>query len=304
MLSKALETYLAMRRSLGFQLKADETYLRSFVAYATARGDRFVVARTAIDWAGAPRAEAQRKYRLGMVIRFARFMHAEEPRHEIPPKDLFCARRQRPRPYIFSDEEIQRLLRHARQLEPANGVRPYTYSTLFGLLAVTGMRVAEARALHLEDVTADGLVIRQAKFHKRRLLPLHESTEHALERYLERRLRVAGQDPHLFVSRSGGGLSHTVVAETFHEVRRAAGIPSNASVPAPTLMDLRHTFAVKALLNGPNERDHVGEHMLALSTYLGHAKVDSTYWYLEAAPELMADIAGCCEAFFDEGYSR
>jgi integrase/recombinase XerD len=216
MLSKALETYLAMRRSLGFQLKADETYLRSFVAYATARGDRFVVARTAIDWAGAPRAEAQRKYRLGMVIRFARFMHAEEPRHEIPPKDLFCARRQRPRPYIFSDEEIQRLLRHARQLEPANGVRPYTYSTLFGLLAVTGMRVAEARALHLEDVTADGLVIRQAKFHKRRLLPLHESTEHAPERYRERRLRVAGQDPHLFVSRSGGGLSHTVVAETFH----------------------------------------------------------------------------------------
>jgi integrase/recombinase XerD len=304
MLSKALESYLAVRRSLGFQLKADETYLRSFVAYATARGDRFVVAHTAIDWAGTSDTEAQRKHRLGMVIRFARFMHAEEPRHETPPKDLFCARRQRPRPYIFSDEEIQRLLCCARQLKPADSLRPHTYSTLFGLLTVTGMRVSEARALRLEDVTADGLVIRQAKFHKRRLLPLHETTERALERYLERRLHVAGQNPHLFVTRRGGGLSHTVVAETFHEVRRAAEIPADASVPAPTLMDLRHTFAVKALLNAPNERDHVGEHMLALSTYLGHAKVDSTYWYLEAAPELMADIAGSCETFFAGGCSR
>jgi len=127
-----------------------------------------------------------------MVIRFARFMHTEDPRHEIPPEGLFCGRRQRPRPYIFSDEEIQRLLMQARRLGPAGTLRPHTYTTLFGLLAVTGMRVAEARALHLDDITTDGLVVREAKFHKRRLLPLHASTEQALRRYLDRRLRVAG----------------------------------------------------------------------------------------------------------------
>ncbi len=270
MLMTALETYLAMRRGMGFQLKADETYLRSYVAYAMARGDRFVVTRTAIDWAGAGVCEAQRKHRLGMVIRFARFMQVEDPRHEIPPKDLFCGRRQRPRPYIFSDGEIQQLLMQARQLGPVGSLRPHTYSTLFGLLAVTGMRVAEARALHLDDITPDGLVVRKAKFHKRRLLPLHASTEQALVQYLDQRLRVVGQDPHLFVSRRGGGLSHTVVSETFHEVLQAAGIPAAPGAPGPRLMDLRHSFAVQALLACPGERDHVGRHMLALTTYAAH----------------------------------
>ena len=301
MLMTALETYLAMRRGMGFQLKADETYLRGFVAYATAHGDRFVVTRTAIDWARVGVCEAQRKHRLGMVIRFARFMHAEEPRHEIPPDGLFCGRRQRPRPYIFSDDEIQRLLMQARQLGPAGSLRPHTYSTLFGLLAVTGMRIAEARALHLDDITPDGLVVREAKFHKQRLLPLHASTEQALEQYLKRRLRIAGQDAHLFVSRRGGGLSHTVVAETFHEVLQAAGIPATSEGTRPRLMDLRHSFAVKTLLDCPGERDHVGRHMLALTTYLGHARVNSTYWYLESVPQLMADIARRCEAFIDGG---
>lgn len=144
-------------------------------------------------------------------------------------------------------------------------------------------------------------MVREAKFHKQRLLALHASTEQALEQYLKRRLRIAGQDAHLFVSRRGGGLSHTVVAETFHEVLQAAGIPSTPEGTRPRLMDLRHSFAVKTLLDCPGERDHVGRNMLALTTYLGHAKVDSTYWYLESVPQLMTDIAGRCEAFLDGG---
>lgn len=301
MLMEAVEAYLAVRRSADFQLKAVEFYLRDFANFAMRRGDQYVVARTAIDWAITGTSEAQRRNRLGIVIRFAQFMRAEDSRHEIPPEGLFCGQRQRPRPYIFSDEEIQHLVMYARRLGPPGALRPHTYSTLFGLLAVTGMRVAETRSLQLNDITPDGLVIREGKFQKSRLVPLHETTERALQQYLDRRCYVAGHDPHLFVSRRGGGLSHTVVAETFHELLQSAGIPAVPRIRRPRLMDLRHSFAVKVLLACPEERDRVGRHMLALTTYLGHAKVDSTYWYLESVPQLMTDIARRCEAFIDGG---
>jgi site-specific recombinase XerD len=301
MLMAAVENYLAVRRRTGYQLKAAEHYLRSFAVFAMARGDQFIATHTAVDWAGAGVCEAQRQYRLGIVTCFAQFMHVEDARHEIPPEGVFCGRRQRPRPYIFSDEEIQQLIMQARRLGPAGTLRPQTYSTLFGLLAVTGMRVAEVRALRLDDITPDGLVVRAGKFRKSRLIPLHETTEQALEQYLDRRRHIAGHDPHLFVSRRGGGLSHTVVAETFHELLHSCGIPAAPRTPRPRLMDLRHSFAVKVLLACPEERDQVGRQMLALTTYLGHAKVDSTYWYLESVPQLMTDIARRCEAFIDGG---
>jgi integrase len=143
-----------------------------------------VVATTAIDWAKLAQAEPQRHYRLQTVIRFAQFMAAEDSRHQIPPTGIFRSHRQRPIPYIFGETEIEQLLRAARQLGPSGSLRPHTYSTFFGLLAVTGMRVSEARALHLQDVTVDGLLIRQTKFHKSRLLPVHETTREALEHYL------------------------------------------------------------------------------------------------------------------------
>jgi integrase/recombinase XerD len=297
MLMAAVETYLAVRRAAGFQLTSIESSLRSFARFATERGERHVVAHTAIAWATMTVSEAQRHNRLMTVRRFARFLHAEDPRHELPPEDLFCGRRQRPIPYIFSDEEIQCLVAHARRLGPPGSLRPSTYSTLFGLLAATGMRASEARALELRDLTPDGLIIRESKFKKSRLLPLHHTTWAALEGYLDQRRRVAGHTAHLFVSRRGGPLSHTVVVETFHDVLRAAGIPSEPGAPRPRLLDLRHTFAVRGLETCPEDRDQVGRHVLALTTYMGHVKVESTYWYLESTPELMSDIARRCEAF-------
>ena len=297
MLIAAVETYLAVRRAAGFQLKPAESYLRSFARFATACGQTHVVTRTVIDWATTAASEAQRHNRLMAVLRFARFMHAEDRRHEIPPEHLFCGRRQRPIPYIFGADEIQRLLACARLLGPPGTLRPSTYSTLFGLLAATGMRPAEALALELRDLTPDGLVIRESKFKKSRLLPLHDTTRAALEQHLRQRRRVAGGDPHLFVSRGGGKLSHAIAAKTFHDVVKAAGIPREPGRPRPRLMDLRHTFAVRGLESCPDHRDQVGRHMLALTTYLGHAKVESTYWYLESTPELMADLARRCEAF-------
>jgi len=163
------------------------------------------------------------------------------------------------------------------------------------------MRPAEARALELRDLTPDGLLIRESKYKKSRLLPLHDTTWAALESYLERRRRVAGHAPHLFVSRRGSKLSHTIVAETFHVVVQAACIPREPGTSRPSLMDLRHTFAVRGLARCPDSRDQVGRHMLALTTYMGHAKVESTYWYLESTPELMIDIAQRCEAFVAGG---
>jgi integrase len=272
-----------------------ERYLRHFAEYAEARGQQYVLAQTALDWAATTASLTERRCRIMAVIRFARFMHAEDSRHEIPPDNVFCQRRQRPRPYIFSGQELHRLVCHARQLEPLDGLRPLTYSTLFGLLAATGLRVSEARALTLDDITDGGLHIRESKYKKSRLVPLQTSVWSALNRYLERRQRVAGHNPHVFVSRRHGKLSHTVVAETFHQVLQAAGIPSELGKPRPRLMDLRHTFATRALQACPDDRDHVGQHILALATYMGHVCVQSSYWYLESTPELMGDIAQRCE---------
>jgi integrase len=277
MLIRAVDTYLAVRRTVGFELRAVETYLRSFARFAAERGDTHVVSQTVIDWATVASSEAQRYQRLMVVRRFARFMRAENPRHEIPPKDIFHGQRQRPTPYILSAEEIQRLVGRAGELRPLSSLRSHTYSTLFGLLAATGMRPSEARALKLCDLTPDGLVIEKTKFKKSRLLPLHPTTWAALDRYLDRRRQVAGHDPHLFVTRRGGLLSHDVLADTFDTVVKAARICRETGKPRPRLMDLRHTFAVRSLESCPDNRDQVGRHMLALTTYMGHAKVESTY---------------------------
>ena len=301
MLQRAVNTYVAVRRAAGFALKATAYYLRDLTRFAVARGDTHVVAQTAMAWAAQAPSEAQRHNRLMTLRRFARFMHAEDPRHELPPDAVFCGRRQRPTPYIFRQEEIQRIVAQARQLGPSGSLRPETYSTLFGLLAATGMRTSEARALHCRDVTSDGLIIRESKFKKSRIVPLHDTTRDVLEYYLDRRCRQAGYDPHLFVSLRHGKLSRTAVAETFHHVLKALDIPETPGRPRPRLMDLRHTFAVRALETCPEGRDHVGRPILALTTYMGHAKVESTYYYLENTPELMADIAQCCEAFMSGG---
>jgi integrase len=301
MLMHAVDSYLAIRRAAGFALIPIEGYLRQFARFASGRGETHVVTHTAIAWATLAPSEAQRAYRLQTVRRFARFMHAEDPRHDVPPADVFRGRRQRPTPYIFSEEELQQLLGAAGHLGPVGSLRPQTYQTLFGLLAVTGMRVSEARNLHLQDVTADGLLIRATKFQKSRLLPLHATTRVALEQYLAQRRRMAGLAAYLFVTRRGGPLSRTVITQTFHQVLTAAGIPQVPGPRRPRLIDLRHTFAVRALEASPETRDAIGRHTLALTTYMGHTCVASTYWYLESTPQLMADIARSCAAFLYGG---
>ncbi len=279
MLMQAVDPYLAMRRAVGFALDHTEGYLRNFARFALARGDTHIVAATAVDWASLTTSEAQRRNRLHTVIRFARFMAAEDSRHEIPPEGIFWGRRQRPMPYIFSDDEIEQLLSAASRLGPPGSLRPQTYSTLFGLLAVTGMRVSEARNLHLHDVTIDGLLIRETKFHKSRLLPLHVTTRTALDRYIDQRRPVRGDNtvPHVFLSAHGRAMTRMGFTHLLHKyVCLAAQECPSLHEKHVTPHVLRHTCAMIILQATGDLRK--------VSLWLGHADMQTTAVYLRADP--------------------
>ncbi|KAG0188573.1 hypothetical protein DFQ28_004618 [Apophysomyces sp. BC1034] len=272
MLTDTLNTYVAVRHAAGFALVDDERHLRGFVRFANARGDTVIVAATAIAWSGQGKSELQRSNRLKMVIHFARFAYAADNRHEIPPQGVYCARRQRPTPYLYTEDEIRALMAQALHLGPPGTLRAQTYNTLIGLLAATGLRISEAIGLRFQDITADGLVIRNAKFQKNRLVPLHLTTEAALERYLLERRRVATDDDHLFLSGQLGPLSLDAVYPTFHKLLPACGLPRQGGQPTPRLIDFRHTFASNALLACPHARDH--QHVLVFGML---ATIDGGY---------------------------
>lgn len=303
MLKQTIDQYLAVRRAAGCELKPHESLLRGFARFAAERAESHVRRQTAIDWATQAPSPHQRERRLGMVRRFVDFARAEDPAHEIIARNVFANHRhRRPLPYIYSSEELLELLDATAQLRPRGSLRPLTYYTLFGLLAATGLRVSEARRLLLDDVTTDGLVVRKTKFRKSRLLPLHETTQAALNRYIERRQAVGGGDDHLFISSKGGALTYSMINGTFHFLVERIQLPAKSG-REPRIHALRHYFSVSALESCPQGHDPVNRHLLALSTYLGHSHVTDTYWYLQATPRLMATIADACEAFIAGGKS-
>jgi integrase/recombinase XerD len=301
MLTQAVESYLAVRRAAGFELKSEGNCLQSFATFSDALGKHYVCSEIAIEWAGKARSLYQRARRLGLVIRFARYIQAEDQCHELPPAVFGSEKGPRPVPYIFSKDNIQRLIQAASELGRRDAFRGLTYRTFFALLACTGLRVSEAIRLCFQDITSDGLVIRCTKFRKSRLVPLHETTQSALERYLQKRRSYAPFDDHVFVSLRRRPLLLGNAETAFHAVIEKIGLPRGPGLPRPTIHSLRHTFAVRALETCPDGRDRITKHMLALSTYLGHGKVAHTYWYLEATPELMRNIADSCQSFFKGG---
>lgn len=295
MLAHAVESYLAVRRACGFELKCQGNLLRSFAAFSEANGQTHVCTETAVQWAGLARSVRQRACRLAEVIRLARHVHAEDRRHQVPGPVFGSEKGPRPVPYILSSDEIQRLVQAASE-SGYRTLRRDTYSTLFALLACTGLRVSEAIRLRYEDITPDGLVIRCTKFRKSRLVPLHETARAGVTQYLERRRCYAPFDDHVFVSLRRKPLLIGDVECAFRTAAKSAGLPCHPQRPRPTPHSLRHTFAVRALEACPDGRDRITKHMLALSTYLGHGKVSDTYWYLQATPELMRNIAERCES--------
>lgn len=296
MLAAAVSAYVALRRAAGFAFKSEALLLTSFATFSASRDQSHVRAALAIEWAALAPSIPQRARRLAIAARFARHLRAEDPQHEIPPPVFGADKRPRPVPYILSHEEIQRLVQAASQ-SGYRTLRRETYRALFALLASTGLRASEAIHLQIDDLTPDGLVIRCTKFRKSRLVPIHDTVRTGLERYLKRRLAYAPTEPHLFVSLRRKPLLFHDVESAFRTAAKAIGLPQQPVRARPTPHSLRHAFAVTALLACPDGRDAITEHMVALSTYLGHAKVADTYWYLEAVPELMADIADRCERF-------
>lgn len=301
MLTQAVESYLEVRRAMGFALHSEGSLLQSFAAHSDSAGKSHVCTETAVQWAGLARLVTTRARRLGQVIRLARYLRAEDQRHEVPPAVFGSEKGPRPVPYIFSADNVKRLVQAASELGRRNPFRGQTYSTFFSLLACTGLRVSEAIRLRFGDVTADGLIIRCSKFRKSRLVPLHTTAQIGLERYLQKRRPFAPFDDHVFVSLRRRLLLVGDAETAFRTAAQEIGLKREPGLPRPTIHSLRHTFAVRSLENCPDGRDRITKHMLALSTYLGHSKVADTYWYLEATPELMSDIADSCQAFFAGG---
>lgn len=300
MLARAVQSYLAVRRAAGYALQKVELSLRSFAADSDRKGRRYVTAKAAIEWARQSPSPNQRARRLGHVRRFAIYLHAEDARHEIPPEVFGKERRPRPTPYILSDEEICRII----QLAAESGyrtLRRQTYSTFFALLACTGLRVSEAINLKYDNITPDGLIIRATKFRKNRLVPLHPTARTGLERYLKLRRPYAPFDDHVFISLRRKPLLIRDVETAFQTMIEKMNLPRGRGRRWPTPHSLRHAFAVRALKNCPDGRDRITQHMLMLSTYLGHCKVELTYWYLEAVPDLMRSIAERCESYVTGG---
>lgn len=298
MLMDSIEDYLAVRRAAGFAMTVDAGLLRSFAKFAADRGQSHVQQQTAIAWAAQAPSPHQRERRLGMVRRFVVHARAEDPAHEMVPQHVFAQRRARRFPYLFSDGELEQLLGATAHLRPQRSLRPLTYFTLFGLLAATGLRVSEALHLVVDDITADGLLIRETKFRKNRLVPLHATTEAALDVYLVRRRAIARRQAHVFVATTGRPLTYPMINGTFHYLLRSVQLQAIAGERTRTarIHDLRHRFAVRALERAGGDRHRIAQQVLALSTYLGHAHVADTYWYLHATPLLMRNIADACAA--------
>jgi len=292
-LRKALNEYLAIRRALGFKLDVQGGLLHRFIDFAEGAQASFVTRDLALAWATSPKEcqPAQWAIRLAVLRRFAEYRSAADPRTEILPMGLLPHRFCRKAPYIYSDDEIVRLIEAAKKLSSPKGLRAATYSTLFGLLSVTGMRRGEPIALNHEDVdTTEGiLIVRQAKFGKSRLVPLHPSTRNVLRRYARFRDQIfpVPKSKSFFVSERGTRLTRANVNWTFIKISRRIGIRSPISRGGPRIHDLRHGFAIRTLLRLYRKTEDVEPRLPALATYLGHSNVLNTYRYLSATPELL-----------------
>lgn len=302
MLNDDVDRYIQLRRALGYNLYETERRLRTFASYAAERGEEYVRTPTAAAWAASGPSPHARYIRFRDLKRFSQFVHGDDAEHDLLYGDPFPTRWHRPVPYIYSRDEIARLIAAAARLPRTWQHRGLVMSTALGLIASTGLRAAEALSLRLDDLYANHLVVRMTKFRKSRIIPLHPTVQSAMAHYIERRRRFAGSDDHLFVGARGRGLSYIVLRRDFHAARVASGVDPKGR-RTPRIHDLRHTFATRALEASENQTREITQHHLALSTYLGHTCVHDTYWYMEATPELMAGIAAAGEKLAGEARS-
>lgn len=308
-LATELDHYLTIRRSLGYDLRTAERILRRFVAFAEQQGDEHVSADLFLRWRAAWGHAGRQTWaaRLTIVRLFALWLHGLDPGHEAPPRGLIPSRQRRPRPYIYSDDEVRRILEGAAALPSPNGVRSLTYATLFGLIAVTGLRVSEAISLGVDDIDTETgvLTVRHGKDGKERLLPLDGTTMAKLAEYAEERDRLLGRRLlTFFVSDTGAPVGDCSARYNFAVVCRQIGLraaePYNRHGRGPRIHDLRHSFAVRTMVRWYRAGDDPAREMIRLTTYMGHTRPANTYWYIEAVPELLDLARQRAEASLDE----
>jgi integrase len=295
-LRSALSDYLAMRRALGYKLRRTEKLLLQFIEYVESMGEDGITTDLALNWATLPAGGDVSWWsgRLAVARKFAAFVNTLDPKVEVPPADLLPGRKSRRAvPYLYSDSDLAALL-EAATIFPSP-LRVLTCQTWVQLLAVTGMRVGEAIRLDRKDVDFDEGVISiwMSKFGKSRELPLHASTLDALRAYLQERDRLLPNpsSPSLFISSAGTRLLYCNMSWDFIRLVRTAGLRPRSKDCRPRIHDLRHTFAVRTIIDAYRIDANVGARLALLSTYLGHVHPANTYWYLSAAPELLA-LAG------------
>jgi integrase len=296
-LREASEQYLQLRGALGYQLRGVARLLRSFVTYAEREGAVHVTIDLALRWAQQPAGAQPATWasRLKVVRQFAVWLSASDPHTQVPAAGLLPGRYRRKRPYIYSDEEIEGLVAAAGRISSVAGLKGRTFSTVFGLLAVTGMRISEALALDRGDVDLEEgvLRVRRTKFGKSRLVAVHDSTRQALADYASQRDRVVPRPatPAFFLTERGNRVREAAARYNFAKVSREVGLRAATTSyrhgRGPRLHDLRHRFAVRTLLGWYRAGIDVEREMPKLTTYLGHVHVDVTYWYIEAVPELL-----------------
>ena len=292
-LDHALEEYLTIRRQLGFKLLDEGKLLPKFIRFLEQKGYSFITRELALNWAMQPQNASPTWWaaRLRMVRMFAKYLSTIDPQNEIPPHGLLPYRYHRKPPYLYSNKEIRKLIEAGKNLSSTIGLRPYTYSTLFGLLAVTGMRIREPIHLDRKDVDlAQGvLTIHQTKFGKSRLVAIHPSTRRILQVYEQQRDKIIPNpyDPSFFISDKGTRLTDNTVRWTFVKLSRQIGLRCSCDSHGPRLHDFRHRFAVQTLINWYRSGTNIEQQMPKLAAYLGHTHVNDTYWYLSAIPELM-----------------
>lgn len=289
-LGDAIGRYTDLRRGLGSKFVNGGRFLHDFVHFMDERGEDVITGKLAIEWATSAAGPASWPSRLSAVRGFARYWACTDPRTELPPTGVLRQPR-RPTPYIYSDQEISDLLNALLALPPVDSLQRWTLHYMFGLLAVTGLRLGEVLRLKRDEVDFDTavLTIRDTKFGKSRLVPLHETTIAALADYTKRRdaQRCRAASLHFFTGERGRQIYHQHAQHAFCTVARKIGLKPAQGRKGPRIHDLRHAFAVGTLLRWYRAGEDVEQRLPILSTYLGHARTCDTYWYLSACPELM-----------------
>jgi len=293
-----IEDYIAYRHNHGFELAIEAGRLRQFAQFAEQTGypDRLTIALAAA-WARTSKRQSPITWarRIEILRGFAKYWVRFDPTTEVPPRDLFGPAHRRLIPHIYTDEEISTLMEATVLLTPRNGLRPATCHTVFGLLASSGLRISEAVNLTRTDVDLDVgiLTVREAKFHKRRVVPLHPSVTAALQTYAQlRNQRVSLPDnERFFLFDKGKPINRRVMLYALHDICQHLGWKPRGDYPHHRLQDLRHTFIVHSTLQFYQQGIEIDRAVLALSTYVGHAEIAHTYWYFTGIPELMAIAA-------------